>query len=329
MKIGVFVSETWGPASTVSEIVRRARKAEALGFPSGWVPYLPWSLDALASLQAAGQATDRLELGTAVIPTYFQHPLALARTAATVQAAIGRSIHLGVGCSNEAVIAMHGLAYDRPARHTREYVSLLEAALRVGSQPQGEREQAGFVQTEGELFEVASIYGTPGTSEPGSLLVGALGERMLRVAGGHADGTIATWSNEKAIAAAIVPPLREAAAKADRPPPTVAGVVPTCIVSDPSDASAARAFAQTEFQYYESMPRYKRMMDLGRAAAVSEVCVIGTPEEVAERLHGFEAAGMTDYLAAPLAFRDATWDHTAEQLAALSRAQDRTAERRS
>ena len=40
----------------VEEIRDRARSAEALGFASAWVPYLPWWLDALASIRRAVRA---------------------------------------------------------------------------------------------------------------------------------------------------------------------------------------------------------------------------------------------------------------------------------
>ena len=119
MRVGIFVSETWGPGSTIDEIRERAVRAEALGYPSAWVPYLPWATDALMAMQAAGTATERIEVGSAVIPTFFFHPLAMARQAATVQSAIGRPVHLGIGCSNPAIVAMHGLPFERPARHVQ------------------------------------------------------------------------------------------------------------------------------------------------------------------------------------------------------------------
>ena len=144
MRLGIFVSEAWGAASGIAEIRDRAVVAESLGFPSAWVPYLPWSLDAMASMQAAGEVTSRIEVGAAVIPTYFFHPLALARQAATTQAAIGRPLHLGIGCSNPAVIAMHGLPFERPARYVREYLEILDAAFLAGTKPAGERERVGF-----------------------------------------------------------------------------------------------------------------------------------------------------------------------------------------
>lgn len=316
MRIGIFVSEAWGPSSTVAEIRERAMRAEALGYVSAWVPYLPWSLDAMASMQAAGEATSRIEIGSAVIPTYFFHPLALARIAATTQAAIGRPIHLGIGCSNPAVIAMHGLAFERPARHVREYLEVLGASLAVGAKPAGDRERAGFVQYAGEFFELASIYGTPGGQPPGSILVGALGPHMLRAAGACSDGVIATWSDAGAIERDIAPPVRAAARAAGRPEPRIGGVVAVAVVSSAKTA-AARAAAQAEFAFYEKTMPYQRVVQASDAARIGDICVIGDEDEVARRLRGFREAGMTDFLAAPFAVAGADWHSTAEKLARI------------
>ncbi len=314
MQIGIFVSETWGPGSPIGEVRERAQRAEALGFASGWVPYLPWSLDAFASIQAAGEVTKRISLGTAVVPTYFFHPIAMARQAATVQAAIGRPIELGIGCSNIAVITMHGLPYERPARHVREYVEILAAALAAGDKPIGEREKAGFVQYAGDFFKLGSIYGAPATTRPGRILVGALGPQMLRVAGACSDGTIATWADAGAIERGIVPALARAAKEAGRPAPTVAGVVAISITNRPDEV---RAFAQSEFGFYEGAMPYRRMLEVGNAKKIGDVCVIGDEETVARRLREYADAGMTDFLAAPLAYGESTWAFTAERLAGI------------
>ncbi len=314
MRIGIFVSETWGPGSPIGEVRERAQRAEALGFASGWVPYLPWSLDAFASIQAAGEVTKRISLGTAVVPTYFFHPIAMARQAATVQAAIGRPIELGIGCSNIAVITMHGLPYERPARHVREYVEILAAALAAGDKPIGEREKAGFVQYAGDFFKLGSIYGAPATTRPGRILVGALGPQMLRVAGACSDGTIATWADAGAIERGIVPALARAAKEAGRPAPTVAGVVAISITNRPDEV---RAFAQSEFGFYEGAMPYRRMLEVGNAKKIGDVCVIGDEETVARRLREYADAGMTDFLAAPLAYGESTWAFTAERLASI------------
>lgn len=316
MQVGIFVSEAWGPGSPVEEVRDRARAAEALGYPSGWVPYLPWAVDALPALQAAGEVTERIELGSAVIPTYFFHPLAMARQAATTQAAIGRPLHLGIGCSNPAVIAMHGLEFERPARHVREYLEILGAALAVGAKPAGVREQSGLVQYEGELFRLGSIYGTPGGRPIGGLLVGALGPRMLAVAGAYSDGVIATWSDEGAIERVVAPAVREAAEGAGRPSPRIAAVVATAIVPR-SKAARARDEAQAEFGFYEQNLPYKRVVEASNADRIGDICVIGDEEEVARRLRGFREAGLTEFLAAPYSVAGASWSSTAERLAEI------------
>jgi 5,10-methylenetetrahydromethanopterin reductase len=308
VKIGIFVSETWDAPSPIDEVRERAQAAEQIGLASAWVPYLPWSLDALASVQAAGDVTRAIELGTAVIPTYFFHPLALARHAATCSAAVGRAITLGVGCSNQFVVEMHGLAYERPAAHAREYLEVLEAARQSAD---------GHVLYRGQLFRIEALYGTPGTSI-GSLLLGALGPHMLRAAGAHSDGTIATWCNERAIERAIRPALEEAAKQAGRPAPRVAAVVPV-VVTD--DVAAARARAAEKFAIYDSLTRYLRMVELGGLTSAAEVCIAGNARHVRDRLRAYADAGLTDLLAAPLQLgedRGAAWRRTAEALAALA-----------
>lgn len=305
MQLGIFIAETWGEGSPIDEVRWRAQQAERLAFDSGWVPYLPWSLDALSSVQAAGEVTQALDLGTAVVPTYFVHPLALARQAATVAAAVGRPIALGVGCSNQFVVEMHGLTYERPAAHTREYLQVLAAAR---------ASEAGQVQFEGELFRVGGMYATPGTSL-GPVLVGALGPQMLRAAGAHADGTIATWSNERAIEQAIRPELERAAKDAGRPAPRVGAVIPVRVTDD---AAAGRALAREAFGVYDSLPRYQRMVELGGLESAADLCIVGNAREVRDRLRAFADAGLTDLLAAPLLGdedRKDGWTRAAEVLA--------------
>ena len=306
MRTGIFVSETWDEGSSIDEVRWRAREAEGLGFDSAWVPYLPWALDALASVQAAGEVTRTMELGTAVVPTYFIHPLALARQAATVAAAVGRPVALGVGCSNQFVVEMHGLAYERPAAHTREYLEVLAAAR---------DSESGQGQFEGELFRVAGMYATPGVGL-GPVLVGALGPLMLRAAGAGSDGTIATWSNERAIERVIRPELEAAAKDAGRPAPRVGAVVPVHVTDD---LVAGRALAREKFGVFDALPRYKRMVELGGLESAADVCIVGSHREVADRLRAFADAGLTDLLAAPLLGgddRQKDWKRTAEVLAA-------------
>jgi F420-dependent oxidoreductase-like protein len=289
----VFVSETWGPPSTVAQVQARAAEAERLGFASAWTPYLPWSVDALAAIQAAAAVTERIELGTAVVPTYLFHPLALARTAATAHDASGGRLTLGIGPSQPTVIeTMHGIPFTKPAQHTREFLEVLRASL----------SGAARVEHHGELYQIASMFGVP-TDHPSSampILVGALGPLMLRVAGELADGTIATSCDEGAIERVIVPGISKAAAAAGRRPPRVGTVLAVCVTSG-AGLEAAQEQMMAHFSTYERIPRSARMLDLGDKKRMGDVHVAGNEVTVRARLRRFRDAGLTDLIAAPFA----------------------------
>ena len=291
MRIGVFVSETWGPPSTLAQVQQRAAEAEQLGFASAWTPYLPWSVDALAAIQGAAAVTEGIELGTAVVPTYLFHPLALARTAATVFDACAGRLTLGVGPSQPTVIeTMHGIPFTKPAQHTREYLEVLRAAL----------SGAARVEHHGELYQVASMFGAP-TDHPKTempILVGALGPLMLRVAGELADGTIATSCDEGAIERVIVPGVTKSATAAGRRAPRVGTVLAICVTTA-GGLEAAHEQMTAHFSTYERIPRYARMLGLGDKERMGDVHVVGDEAAVRARLRRFRDAGLTDVLAAP------------------------------
>ena len=85
MRVGVMVGEGTGAAPSVPGIVERAQEAEALGLDSAWVAQI--CVDAIAASTAVGMATSRIEIGTAVVPTYPRHPYATGQAAATAQSA--------------------------------------------------------------------------------------------------------------------------------------------------------------------------------------------------------------------------------------------------
>jgi len=308
VRIGVFISDVSGAQTDVEELLANARAAEALGFTTGWVPHIPWSLDGLTALALAGQVTNRIELGTAVMPTYPRHPMAMAQQAMSTQAAAGGRLVLGIGPSHPVVIEnMFGLTYDRPARHTREYVEVLRAAF-AGS---------GHVEHHGDLFSFSSMLTVPG-STPAPIMVAALAPRMLQLAGELTDGTITYWANERAVGEHIVPGITAAATAAERPSPRVVVGLPVA-VSD--DVDAARERAAKLFATYLNIPTYQRVLARGGDGTTpTDVAVIGTEAEVTARLRVYADAGATDLCATALGLgddREASQRHTIELLASL------------
>ena len=141
MRIGVMlgrehlsVSQPGGSTRPdLDTLVREAQALEARGFASVWLVQI-FGLDALATLTVIGRETPRIEIGAAVVPTFPRHPYVMAQQALTAQVAAGGRFTLGIGLSHAFVIEnMFGLSYGKPARHMREYLSVLMPLLQARS----------------------------------------------------------------------------------------------------------------------------------------------------------------------------------------------------
>ncbi len=120
MRIGIFSGD-----ANVSTLLSKAAAAEADGFDSFWLPQV-FGVDALTVQALVGASVPRIELGTAVVPTYPRHPVALASQALTVSAVSGGRLTLGIGLSHQFVVEhMFGYSFDKPVRHMREYLTAL------------------------------------------------------------------------------------------------------------------------------------------------------------------------------------------------------------
>lgn len=162
-----------------------ARRAEALGYQSFWTAEVTGP-EAFALLGAASQVAPTLGLGTGVLALQLRTPPLLAMAAATLQAmAPDRDVLLGVGISSPVVAARwHGAGYrDRPLAQVREFVTLLRACL--------EGESVTF---EGDFYRVSKFrLGVRLGDRRPKIVVGALNEQMLRLAGEIADGVLLNY----------------------------------------------------------------------------------------------------------------------------------------
>ncbi len=242
------------------------------------------------------------------MPTYPRHPLAMAQQAMSTQAATGGRLVLGIGPSHPVVIEnMFGLAYERPARHTREYVEVLQAAF-AGT---------GHVEHHGEFFDFSSMLIVPG-STPAPVMVAALAPRMLQLAGELSAGTITYWANERAVGEHIVPGIVAGAESAGRPAPRVVVGLPVAVCDD---VDAGRERAAKLFEAYLNIPTYQRVLARGGDGTTpTDVAVIGTEAEVEARLRAYADAGATDLCATTLGLgddREGSQRRTTEFLASL------------
>ena len=276
MKIGLGAG-----GRTIADAVEATKQAEADGFASVWFSNI-FGLDAMTVCAVAGAATSTIELGTFVVPTFPRHPHAMAQQASSTNDAAGGRFTLGIGLSHQIVIEMmFGLSYDKPARHMEEYLSVLMPLLHEGK-----------VQHAGETYKVAGNLERNGAPHPPSVVVAALGPKMLELTGRLADGT-ATWTTGvKTLGDHIVPTITAAAEKAGRPAPRIIAGLPVCVTEDPD---AARELAAKVFAVYGTLPAYRAMLDREGAANPGDIALVGDEEAVAAQVRALADAGVTDF----------------------------------
>ena len=285
MRIGVFVGASAADLMGLDELIARIRQAEADGFDSFWTPHISGrGYDALTVLALAGMQTSRIELGVGVVPTYPRHPAALAQQALTTAAAAGSRFVLGIGPSHRPGIeGSFGLAYDRPALHTREYLAVLRPLLETGQ-----------VQFSGEFYTVNAALDVPDRPVC-PVLISALAPRMLRLAGERADGTITWMAGPRAIREHIAPRINRAADNVGRDAaPRICVGLPTAVGDD---EAAGRRVAAAAYERYGQLVNYRRILDIEGVEGPSEVAVVGSEESLRRQLEQFAAAGATDFIA--------------------------------
>ena len=196
LKVGVQLPEVERVVPW-AEYAEMARVAEAIGLDSLWVgdhllyrypdaparaPWEAWSL--LAALAAV---TERVELGPLVASTSFHSPGMLVKKAMTVDEISSGRLILGLGAGwNEAEYAAYGFPFDHRVSRFEEAFTIIRRAL------SGER-----VDFDGRYHRADGLELLPRGPRPEGppLMVGSIGERMLRITLPHVQAWNAwfTW----------------------------------------------------------------------------------------------------------------------------------------
>ena len=176
MKFSVRVNNDLG----LEELRAVAAAAEQAGFDQLWISndLFLRSAPVLAGALAAGTA--RISLGIAVMNPYSVHVSELAMLAATGQEVSGGRFLLGLGAGAEQFLGWAGLTRARPLATTRSALVTVRALL-------------GHADVDRALlpawFGPQSVLRFP-LARPVPVYIGAMGPKMLEMAGGHADGVL-------------------------------------------------------------------------------------------------------------------------------------------
>ncbi len=244
MATGCFVST----GRSFDDAIARVRLAESLGYESAWVTHIN-GRDALAVMAAYACNTDRIRLGTGVLPIYTRTPATMAQEAATIADLSGDRLNLGLGVSHRPVVeAWHGQSIDKPVTETREYVALVRAILRGEAPPEGVKWQTQFA--------LAGIGPYPGLP----IYVAGLSPNMLRLAGEIAEGVVLWLCNPNYIRDVVVPAVREGREKAGKPLEgfDIVAAVPSARTDD---VAAVYDAQRRDLLPYFGLPFYRAMLE--------------------------------------------------------------------
>ena len=151
---------------------------------------------------------------------------------------------------------------------------------------------------------------------PPPVIVAALGQQMLNVAGRRGCGTITWCTGLSTLAEHLVPTISAAADREGHAAPRVVAGLP---VSVTDDVDATRAIAAETFALYGGLPSYRAMLDLEGAEGPADVAIIGDEAHVEAEVRRMADAGVTDFSAVIIGSSKADHDRTWDLLAALRR----------
>jgi F420-dependent oxidoreductase-like protein len=291
MRIGINANHSAGggrPAS-LDQMIEQVARIGDQGFATIAFAQLS-GLDVLTVIALAGRSVPRIELETAVVPIYTRHPTALAQQAISVQAATGGRLLLGIGLSHRITVEQRlGISFERPAEYMQEYLAILMPLLRG--------EAVNYAGRRLKAQAQLTVAETP----PPSVILAALGERMLRLAGEQTDGTALWMVGPKTLASHVTPTITRAAREAGRSAPRILAGLPICITSDPA---AARERAARSLANYNQLPSYRAMLDREGVDGPADVMLVGSETEVERQLARLEEAGATDFTAQSIGSAD-------------------------
>lgn len=224
-----------GPLHTHRE--RLAELADR-GFTDVWSSEVDGA-DAFTPLALAAAWEPRLRLGTAIVPAYTRAPACLAQSVAAMADAAPGRFAVGIGSSSNVIVERwNGMPFDEPYKRVRDVVRFLRSAL------SGEKVAHSY-----DTFEVDGFRLGIRPEQRPPILVAALREGMLRLAGREADGAIVNWLSPADVAT-VVPVVQQAAGGEQRE------IVARIFCCPSADTAVVRDAARFVIATYLNVPVY-------------------------------------------------------------------------
>jgi alkanesulfonate monooxygenase SsuD/methylene tetrahydromethanopterin reductase-like flavin-dependent oxidoreductase (luciferase family) len=268
--------------------------AERAGVCRAWMVMPATGIDTLTLLAAAAIKTERIILGTSIVPAFTRHPLAFVTQALALEGLARGRFDLGIGTAHaRTMVDVYHVEFDAPLRRLSEYLQVVQPVLK-----------AGAVHFQGQFYQVdASFPHAPGTPVP----IAALRAPAFRLAGMLADGAMSWNCPLDYVQRVALPALQAGADAAGRARPRLLLHVPVMVSTDRAEVYRR---AGEQLRYYAAAPFYARMFaDAGfplqvdgsvPPALIDNLVVSGSPEEIASQLRSRLDLGIDMLMVNPL-----------------------------
>jgi len=264
--------------------------------------------DGFTPLALASVWAPSLRLGSAIVPSFTRGPATLAQCVASLADAAPGRVAFGIGTSSNVIVERwNDIAFTEPFKKTRDTVRFLRTALT------GEKVKADY-----DTFSVNGFkLGIVPEQQP-KILVAALRQGMLRLAGAEGDGAIVNWLGAEDVAT-VAPYVHEGGADKE--------IVARIFVAPTEDRDTVMALGRYAIAAYLTVPVYAEfhrwlgreeqlqpMWDLWQAgdrkaalaaipdSLVDTLIVHGSPEACREHIGRYQENGITTPALAILPF---------------------------
>jgi F420-dependent oxidoreductase-like protein len=273
-----------------TETIELIERAEAAGVETVWMTQSSVGVDLLTVYAAAAIRTQRVTLGTSIVPAFTRHPLALAGQALAFDDLAPSRLRLGIGTSHGPSFAKpYGATFAKPLEQLREYLTVLRGILHEGR-----------AQFSGEFYSTDAQWSAR-TQTP--VLISALRERAWELTGELSDGGISWLCPVDFLLETAKPALQRGADVAGRPAPPLIAHIPGAFGTD---RAAIRAATRAQLGGYTTLPFYSRMFaDAGYPLAdggqytdalLDHLVIAGDEASIAEQLRGLLERGLDELL---------------------------------
>jgi len=295
----------------LQQTIERLKWAEDNGYPDAWFSD-SGAPDTLTQIAAVAHYTSTIRIGVAVTPVYTRTPAVIAASANVLAQLLPGRFILGLGSSSQTIMGQwNGIPLHKPLTRGKE------TALMVRSMLKGEKSDF-----DGETLFSRGYRQAP-LDDPPPIYLAALRPNMIEMAAEVGDGVIFNlWP--KSVLPKMLEHVRIGAERAGKDWREIE-IVNRAMVLCTDDKVAARDRFRAAFAPYYATPVYNAFLawaghsqaastitegwaskDRAKTtgalsdALIDEIAVIGTEDEVRERIQADADGGVHTHIVAPI-----------------------------